>query len=407
MKTVTDARIVAFAPALVAVSQVSTSIYLPASPALVTVFDTSTTMVQLTFTVYLIGAAFSQLISGPLSDRFGRRPVLLGGLVLYVLASIAAAAATSIEALIVARVFQATGAMTGPVIGRAMIRDRFDRSRSAKALANVSLALAVSPALAPLLGAFVFEAAGWRANFVLVAAFGLLMLVLALGLLGETNRQRQIGAGPADLAGNYLKLLRSRAFLSYALPAALLFGTMFTFLSEGPHVLITMMGMSPTAFATYAALVACGFAVGSFASSRLTVRLGIDRMIALGLIAAATGAAALVVVASTGATSIVGLVAPMTVIVFGLGLVFPNGMAGAISVHPEFAGTSSAMVGFLQMVFSALGTVVPELFADGTELPMVLTVAGGVVLAGASFALKPGGLHAGPGQAPVGVRTAE
>ena len=197
-----DGQIVAFVTILVAVAQISISIYLPSMPALVEVFATEPSVVQLTVTVYMLGAAVSQLIVGALSDRFGRRPVLMVGLAIFFVASAAAMLAPTIEALIVARFFQSIGAMAGPVIGRAIVRDRFDRARAAQVMAYVGLALAISPALAPVLGAFVQQTVGWRANFGLLMGFGAFIAYMAWAHLEETNTQKQVGAGVRELAGN-------------------------------------------------------------------------------------------------------------------------------------------------------------------------------------------------------------
>ena len=183
-----DGQIVAFVTVLVAVAQISISIYLPSMPALAEIFATEPSVVQLTVTVYMLAAAVSQLIVGPLSDRFGRKPVLLVGLAIYIAASAAAMLAPTIEALIGARLVQSIGAMAGPVIGRAIIRDRFDRSRAAQVMAWVGLALAISPALAPVIGAAVHEAVGWRANFGLLVAFGIFIAYMAWAHLEETNK---------------------------------------------------------------------------------------------------------------------------------------------------------------------------------------------------------------------------
>ena len=388
-KPLSDGQIVAFVTVLVAVAQVSTSIYLPSLPALTELFATDAATVQWTFTVYMIGAAFSQLVLGPLSDRFGRRPVLLAGLVVYTVASIAAAFAPTVEALIAARLVQSIGATTGPVIGRAIVRDRFDRARGAQVLANVGLALAISPALAPLLGAFVDEAWGWHANFLLVGVFGMTILVLCYRYLAETNPVLQTGAGPRALIGNYGRLLRSRSYLVYALTSSLLFGSMFAFLSEGPFIFIGLLGTSPKAYALYAAIPVAGFAAGSFLTGRYTMRLGIDRMMALGVGVGLAGAVLLAGLAVSGVLTPPAIIGPMTVILLALGVVFPNGMSGALSAHPEIAGTGSALLGFLQMGMAGLAIFSAGWIADGTQIPMVWVMSAGIGAGAAIFLLKP------------------
>jgi DHA1 family bicyclomycin/chloramphenicol resistance-like MFS transporter len=387
-----DGQVIAFVTALVAVAQISISIYLPSMPDLVVVFGTDAPTVQLTLTAYMLGAAVSQLIVGPLSDRFGRRPVLLWGLSLDILASVAAMVAPTIGAFLVARLFQSMGAMAGPVIGRAIVRDRFDRARAAQVMAYVSLALAISPALAPVLGAFVHEAVGWRGNFGLIALFGMLIATLAFLHLGETNTHMQTGAGVGKLAGNYRRLAASPAFLAYALVTSLVFGAMFAFLAQAPFVFIELLGYSPKQYAGFSAITVCGFALGSWMATKLTLRLGIDRMILLGLAPVLAGAALLVSLAFALPLSAGALIGPITLILFGMGLVVPNGFAGAISVHPHIAGTGSALTGFLQMSTAGVATLIASKFAPlvagGNAIPMTLVIAGFSVAAAASFGLR-------------------
>ena len=383
-----DGQIVAFVTVLVAVAQISISIYLPSMPALAEIFATEPSVVQLTVTVYMLGAAVSQLIVGPLSDRFGRKPVLLVGLAIYIAASAAAMLAPTIEALIGARLVQSIGATAGPVIGRAIIRDRFDRSRAAQVMAWVGLALAISPALAPVIGAAVHEAVGWRANFGLLVAFGIFIAYMAWAHLEETNKTPQTGAGVRALAANYVVLLTSPAFLAYALVTGFVFGAMFAFLAEGPFLFINLMGFSPTGYAWFSAVTVGGFAAGTYVTSKLTLKIGIDPMIRLGLVPVVAAGALLVGLAYAAPMSAWAIIGPLTLMMFGMGLVVPNGFAGAISVHPEIAGTGSALIGFLQMGLAAVATFVAPMVADGTQVPMVWVIAGFAAAAWLSYMLR-------------------
>ncbi|MDA1132981.1 MAG: multidrug effflux MFS transporter [Proteobacteria bacterium] len=384
-----DGQIVAFVTVLIAIAQLSTSIYLPSLPALVEVFGTDAAMVQLTFTVYMLGAAVSQLAVGPLSDRFGRRPVLLAGLAVYVLASVLAALAPTVEALIAARLLQSIGATAGPVVGRAIVRDCFDRAHGARVMANVGMALAVSPAVAPLIGAYVHESLGWRANFVLVAAFGVTIAVISALYLAETNRNIQAGAGVGALARNYGLLLRSRAFLVYAMTTSCVFGGMFAFLGEGPFLLMGLLGASPKEYALLSAIPVGGFVVGSALTSKWTLRIGIDRMILMGLALAVVSVAVLIGFAVAGVFNFAVLIGPVTMVVMAMGLVFPNGTAGALSAHPEIAGTASALLGFFQMGFAGLAVLVTSILTGETQIPMIAVMSGAVAAAVLSFSLRP------------------
>lgn len=402
-RSLSDGQLVAFVTVLIAVAQLSTSIYLPSLPALVDLLDTNPATVQLTFTVYMLGAAVSQLVVGPLSDRFGRRPVLLVGLGVYIVASIAAALSPSVEALIAARLLQSIGATTGPVIGRAIVRDCFDRAHGARMMANVGMALAISPAVAPLIGAYVHEALGWRANFGLVALFGVAVAVLSALYLAETNRNLQVGAGVRTLARNYGLLLRSRTFLTYALTSGFVFGAIFAFLGDGPFVLMELLGASPKGYALWSAIPVAGFVVGSAITSRLTLRLGIDRMIIMGLALALASVGTLAAFAVAGVFNFVVIIAPVTLVVMAMGLVFPNGTAGALAARPEIAGTASALLGFFQMGTAGFVILATSVWPSETQVPMIAVMTGAVLIGSGAFAL--GMLGRAAGREPAATRT--
>jgi MFS transporter, DHA1 family, multidrug resistance protein len=204
--------------ALVAIGSFSVSIYTPSMPALVDDFHTRPAMVKLTLSLFLVGFAVAQLVYGPLSDRLGRRPVLVAGLTIYVIGSIACIAAPSIEAMIAARFLQAVGACAGPVLGRAVVRDVHGREGTARVLAWIAAATTLSPAIGPTLGGSMHVWFGWRANFVLLALFGAALLLTAWRLLGETNRQLDpVAIHAVAMADNYRRLLTDRRYLGYML----------------------------------------------------------------------------------------------------------------------------------------------------------------------------------------------
>jgi DHA1 family bicyclomycin/chloramphenicol resistance-like MFS transporter len=278
---------------MIAVGGVATNIYIPTLPAVTADFQTTPANVQLTLLTYFAGVALAQLIYGPLADRYGRRPVLFVGLAIFVIASAACAFAPTIEGLIIARFVQAYGACVGQVIGRAVVRDLFDRNETARAMASITLAIAIAPAAAPVLGAYVHLWAGWRMTFVVVAIFGLIVALIAFRALPETLPRRRSSAGgpvaptPASgvamMAAAYWRLLRSRAFMGYSLTSTFIFAALFAFVSDAPFIVITMLGESPQAYSFYSLITVLGFAIGSYGAGRLTPRLGIDRTIILGL----------------------------------------------------------------------------------------------------------------------------
>lgn len=362
--------------ALVALGQISTSIYIPSLPFLVDALETTTAEVNLTLSLFLYGFAVCQLVYGPLSDRFGRRPVLLAGVGLYVTASFACVFSTSIEALIAGRFIQGLTACSGPVLGRAIIRDIYGPTRSAKALAAIGLALAISPAVAPIIGGYLQLWFGWRANFVFLAAVGISILAAVAALLAETNRHRDPRAlDPGRLMDAGRTLVIDRRYWGYTLPVGLVFAGLMAFTAGSPFVFIDGLGMSPERFGMLSVFNVLGFVAGSLAAMRLTPRLGIDRLLLAGTGLGAVGGAVMAIIAAIGHVGVVAIIAPMMVFAVGLGIVLPNGIAGALAPFPKIAGTGSAVLGFVQMTVAGSVSVAVGRFATASPLPMAVAIA--------------------------------
>jgi MFS transporter, DHA1 family, multidrug resistance protein len=371
---------------LAAFGPLSTDLYLPSLPVLVQAFDSDVSTVQLTLSVFMAGFAASQLIYGPLSDRFGRRPVILIGLVLFFIASIACAYASSIEQLIGARFLQALGGCVGPVVGRAVVRDVFGRDRAASVLAYMATAMAVAPAVGPLLGGVLTEHVGWRANFVLLAGLAVTVFIGAWRLLEESNVHRDENAlKPTRLLGNYMILLRDRAYLGFALTTTLVFAGMFSFISGSSFLLVTELGLSPTAYGLCFGVVVAGFMSGSFIAGRLSARAGGVRMIRIGATLAAMGGLIAVGLSLSGVLHVAAIIAPMALYIFGAGLAMPNAMAGAVANYPTMAGLASSLVGFVQMTCAAAAGAAVGALHDGGSLALTgaLALAGGGAAAAA------------------------
>lgn len=370
--------------ALVALGPISTDMYLPSLPALRRVFASDVASVQLTLSVFIAGFGLSQLIYGPLSDRFGRRPVLLVGVALFLLASVACALAQSIPQLVVARLFQAVGACAGPALGRAVVRDIYGRERAARALAYIGAAMGLVPAAAPILGGYLALWFGWRANFVFLAGYGVVVLALVWLVLRETNKWRQPEAlQPRRLLGNYRRLLGDGRYLGYVLAVAFSYATLFAFLSSGAFVLIDFMGVRPERFGLLFAVIVSGYMAGTLFAGRLTMRIGLDRMIARASLAGFVIALAMAGLAWSGVDSVAAVIAPMTLYMVAMGIILPNGLAGAVGPYPRMAGAASAMLGFVQMAVASLAGAAAGLLDDGTQRAMVTTMA---VTAFAAFA---------------------
>lgn len=370
--------------ALVALGPISTDMYLPSLPALRRAFASDVAMVQLTLSVFIAGFGVAQLIYGPLSDRFGRRPVLLAGVALFLLASVACALAQSVPQLVLARLFQAVGACAGPVLGRAVVRDLYGRERAARALAYIGTAMGLVPAAAPILGGYLALWFGWRATFVFLAGYGVVVLALVWLVLRETNEWREPEAlRPRRLLGNYRRLLGDGRYIGYVLTVAFSYATLFAFLSGGAFVLIDFLGVRPERFGLFFAVIVSGYMAGTLFAGRLTLRLGLDRMIAWASLAGSVICLAMAALAWSGVDSVAAVIAPMTLYMAAMGIILPNGLAGAVGPYPRMAGAASAMLGFVQMAMASLAGVAVGLFDDGTQRAMITTMA---VTAFAAFA---------------------
>ncbi len=348
---------------MTAVSSASNAQYLPSLPGIAVSLKTTPAMVQLTLSLFMVAYALAQLVWGPLADRYGRRPMLLAGLGLYVASSIACAEATSIEALIGFRLMQALAACAAPVLARAVVRDLYELKDAARVMAYISAAFSLAPVLSPILGAFLEQNYGWRSNFVFMMTFGALVFVIVWLILPETQRHR---AGPIHalrIAREYVALFAHRKFTGYTLTIACGFGQIFVFNSVAPFYFIDVLGLKPTGFAFVYGGVVMGFGGGAYMAARVTPRLGIDRTILVGTI---LSLAASVALAAFGGAGVLGIVVPMIVVGLGSGLVMPNSQAGAIAPFPTRAGAASAMVGFMQMAVAAGGGVLAIHLYDGT-----------------------------------------
>ncbi len=389
-RSATPWRLLGLLIAITAIGPTTLNILVPALPNLAAALHTDAKTVQLAVSLYLIGLATAQLIAGPLSDRFGRRPVALGGLALTAMMSLAALAVGNVASLIVVRIVQAIGAASGIVVARAIVRDLFERDRAAAMLGLVATAMVIAPTFGPLIGGLLETAFGWQAIFLFVAAASVAVLGWGAAVLPETRRRDPV-AGAAGLGGDLLALAKSASFHGYVLCASFGSGTFFVFLGGGPHAVVTIMGRSPPEFGVWFALSSVGYMAGNFLTSRLSMRYGVDRMIGWGLGFEALGAVAAIVLAAFAhgwGPAIIFL--PQLVMGFGNGVMLPNAIAGAVSVRPQAAGTASGMLGCIQMtigaVFVQLGGLV--LVGAATVLPMALLL-GGVV---AGFALSLFGL---------------
>lgn len=373
---------------VVGLDPLSIDTVLPSAKAMADGLGTDLSSIQLSLSLFVLGMAVGQLFHGPASDRFGRRPVMLGALGLYIAASLALALAPGIDTLIAARLVQGFAAAATQTVARAIIRDRLDREAASRVLSYVYLVLAIAPIVAPILGAYLAVAFGWRSVFWVMIVYGVAALMLHGRWLAETNDNPDPKAlSPARLARAFATVAQSRVFWAYVGCGAASFSVLFAFLIGSPAVLMVFLDATPREFSLYFAIVMVGNLIGYPTGARLVGRLGLDRLLLVGTLGGLASAASIVVLAWTGVDAVAAIVVPMFLYMFFFALILPPATAGALSPFPTLAGAASALLGFVQLGAAALtGTLVGG-FDDGTQMPMV-TAIGIAGLAGlASFAV--------------------
>lgn len=352
---------------LVATGPVAIDLYLPSLPAMTRAFSASVAEVQTTLSIFMIGFAASQLIAGPLSDRFGRRPVIVGGMLLFFVASVLCRFAPTIELLIVGRLFQALGACVGPVVGRAIVRDLYAPDKAVGMLAAMGTAMAAAPALAPILGGWLLEIFDWRAPFAGMAIFAALLLGVTVLTLPETNAYRgETPISARGIARNFATLLGHRTFRAYAALLALSFGGIFCFVSGSSFVLIEVLGLAPADFGFAFACVVAGLAVGSTLAGRLAKSLRPHEIAGFGIALLMMGSGAMAGLAWAGVANVAAILAPMAAFAVGVAMIMPTAMAASIGPFPRIAGSASSLAGFAQGVTAASAGWIVAALHDGT-----------------------------------------
>jgi MFS transporter, DHA1 family, multidrug resistance protein len=371
--------------AITACGTLGMHLIIPALPETARALNVSPGAIQLTITLYLIGLAIGQLIYGPISDRFGRRPVLIAGLGLFTLAGIATAAAPGVLTLVVARVLQSIGACSGLVLGRAIVRDLAPPDRAAAQLAMLTLVMSAAPAIAPVLGGYATAWIGWRAAFALLAIVGAATLVLAVLLLPETNRL-QSGTRASLLVGS-LRLFRSRAFCGYVLGGACTTTSFYAFMAASPFILVDLLHQPTERVGLYYLLLMAGVAAGSLLANRIAGRIRVRVALRLANSFAIAGAALFMLADLTGMLNVVTVIAPVVLFMVGAGMASPFALSGAVSVNPHAIGAASGLYGFTQMAYGALCTVIVEVWRPGSVLTVAAVLLGSALLGQAALSL--------------------
>jgi MFS transporter, DHA1 family, multidrug resistance protein len=372
------------------VAPISLYMLVPALPMLAAVFHSDISIAQMTVSLYMVGIACSQLVMGPLSDKFGRRPVLLAGLSLMVAASVCCSLAQTLPQLIAARFLQALGGASGMVISRAIIRDIYGRDRVGAMISLVIAVMMVAQMLSALVGGLLEITFGWRAIFYFITAASLSIAVLLAVALPETGRARAAGGG---FRGDVGSLLNNRAFVGYVLCQVLASQIIFAFAGGGPYIVVTQMGRSTAEYGAWFAATGFAFLVGNLLCVRLAPRHQLEKLIWFGLALQLGGSLLNLIWSIAGINqSPSWLFGTQMIVMVANAFVMANAAAGAISVRPEAAGTASGAMGFLQQ---GIGALISQFGAylgghSATTLPLTAAIfALSIACAAAMFFLVP------------------
>ncbi|MEP3047484.1 MAG: multidrug effflux MFS transporter [Roseibium sp.] len=366
---------------LIAVSSLSPlamNIYLPSMSGMMDYFSATAGEIQLTMSLYFIAIAVAQIVLGPLSDQFGRRPVIVGGMALFVVGSILCLLAPTVESLIAARVVQAVGGGTGLVLGRAIVRDMFGREQAASMIGYVTMGMAVAPTIGPAIGGFLDAQYGWQGGFVLMLVFGIGVTIASILYLPETN-QHLSHVSIRKIASGYYQLGREKSFWAFCLCAVSTAWLYFAYLGGAPFVAAGVLGLSPPQIGLYFMIVAIGYILGNFITGRVAERVGVVRMIAAGTFIGVFGVSLIVAAVLSEKLNAPLLFLPMLFVGIGNGVCLPSAISGAVSVRPDLAGTASGLTSCLQIGFGSIASIwVASSLSTGTlgdgAMPMVIVM---------------------------------
>ncbi|MDB5476092.1 MAG: drug resistance transporter, Bcr/CflA subfamily [Phenylobacterium sp.] len=383
---VTPWGLVVLLGSLTAMGPLAIDMYLPSLPAIGLDLHASSGQTQGTVAAFLTGMACGQFLYGPASDRFGRRPPILVGIWIFVIASIACAVAASPSALIVSRFLQALGACSGAVVARAVVRDRFSHLETARMLSLLMLIMGLAPILAPLLGGVLLGIGGWRLNFAFMAVFGVLLGLAAVFRMTESRSEETAAQARSEHPFRaYLALAREPRLVGYALAGALNGATLFTYISASPELLIQTYKISPQAFGWVFGLNALGI-IGANQVNRHLLRRTTPEAVLAGASLVSLGFAVLLAIAAlTGFGGRWTILPLLFLVLASYGLMQGNTVAGGLNVDPRRAGSISALMGALAFGTGALASSLAGLLHDGTPRPMALIMLAG--LAGSALAL--------------------
>jgi DHA1 family bicyclomycin/chloramphenicol resistance-like MFS transporter len=380
-RPLSDRVVLALLATISAAGPIALNIYLPALPAVHLAFDAPVPQVQLTLTVSLLSFAVGQLLYGPLSDRFGRRPAVLCGILVFCAGTLLCLSAPNLYWLLAGRAVQALGSSAGLVISRAIVSDLYPREKMVRMIAYLTMVMVVAPTVSPLLGGVLVDAFGWRGPFVFMAVAGLAILWIAWRLLPETRRP--VGTHP-DAAAMFRRagtLLRRPIFAGYVLQGVIVFSVHLVFISITPYIMVTGLGRPPTEYGTYFVLVAGGYFLGNFSVTRFAARRAAPALLKVGVGISTAATLVALGLAWVGLKHPLWLFVPIGVMAFGHGITLPNVSASVVGLAPESAGLASSLLGFTQQLMGALCVQWMSTFPVDTALPVLIFCASASLIA--------------------------
>ncbi|GJM14191.1 MAG: Bcr/CflA family drug resistance efflux transporter [Pseudohongiella sp.] len=347
-------------------------ILLPALPVIRETFEVSTEVAQLTLSLSMLAIALGTLFYGPLSDKYGRKPVMLLGLSITIVGSVFCFLASTIELLIVGRFIQAFGGAVGLVLARAIVRDVYGAAEAARVIATLVMVMVVIPMLSPALGGELMLRFGWEYVFVLIAVACIIIFLLLWQKLPESLKEPVPFTGVVAMLANYALLFRSRAFCGYAFCVTFVSVVFFSFISAAPEIMVTVLERPANEYGYYFVMIPLGFMVGNYFARHFGRSMELDRMISIGASIGVGGIALAIILQLVGFHQPIALFAPVALAVLGNGITLPNAQAAAINEFPQFAGSASGLTGFLQMFFSAIAAQLVAVIFDGTVYPLLI-----------------------------------
>lgn len=362
---------------LVAIGPISMALYTPAMPALVEAFGTTDAAVKLTLTAYFAGFAVAQLVCGPLSDAFGRKPVTLAFLTLYLVSSVLATFAPTVEFMVAARALQGIGAAVGISVSRAIVRDQFTGQASARIMNTIAMMLALGPAVSPTIGGFVLELFGWREVFWCMVIYGVVLMIFVGLFQVETNpNPGKHHLDPGRLTTNYFTLLQDPRFLAPSILIGCGLGGLYALATVLPFVLIHDVGLSPSEFGLTMIIQSGTFIIGTIVTGRLLKIVEAHRLVPVGMALWVVSSALMCVFSLTMEPTIATVMGPVALFVFALAFVLPASFTESLAPFPHIAGAASAMTGFMQFGGGIVASLIVAALGDpllglATVLPMM------------------------------------